>query len=96
MTAISGHLTNRMKLEWHSKLDTDMVPAKNYRKTSIICTIGRFSFAALARPLTRPPSRRLLMHPAGPKTNSAEKINMLRKGTLPHASNAMIMLTRFS
>jgi pyruvate kinase len=46
-----------MKLEWHSKLHPDMAPAKNYRKTSIICTIG-------------------------PKTNSVEKINMLRKAGL--------------
>jgi pyruvate kinase len=34
------HLSNRMKLEWHSKLNTEMVPAKNFRRTSIICTIG--------------------------------------------------------
>lgn len=34
------HLSNRMKLEWYSKLSTDMVPAKNFRRTSIICTIG--------------------------------------------------------
>jgi len=34
------HLSNRMKLEWHSKLSTDMAPARNYRRTSIIGTIG--------------------------------------------------------
>lgn len=34
------HLSNRMKLEWHAKLNTEMVPAKNFRRTSIICTIG--------------------------------------------------------
>lgn len=34
------HLNNRMKLEWFSKLNTEMVPAKNYRRTSIIGTIG--------------------------------------------------------
>ncbi|THC87041.1 hypothetical protein EYZ11_013513 [Aspergillus tanneri] len=33
------HLSNRMKLEWHSKLNTEMVPAKNFRRTSIIGTI---------------------------------------------------------
>jgi pyruvate kinase len=49
------HLSNRMKLEWHSKLNTEMVPAKNFRRTSIIGTIG-------------------------PKTNSTEKINALRRG----------------
>ena len=36
------HLSNRMKLEWHSKLNTDMVPMKNFRRTSIIGTIGKF------------------------------------------------------
>ncbi|KAJ9198902.1 hypothetical protein DTO166G4_3757 [Paecilomyces variotii] len=51
------HLSNRMKLEWHSKLNTEMVPARNFRRTSIICTIG-------------------------PKTNSVEKINILRKAGL--------------
>ncbi|EFR04457.1 pyruvate kinase [Nannizzia gypsea CBS 118893] len=51
------HLTNRMKLEWHSQLDTEYKPANNYRRTSIICTIG-------------------------PKTNSVEKINMLREAGL--------------
>ncbi|KAK2749905.1 Pyruvate kinase [Myotisia sp. PD_48] len=51
------HLTNRMKLEWTSKLNTDYQPTKNYRRTSIICTIG-------------------------PKTNSVEKINILRKAGL--------------
>jgi hypothetical protein len=40
MATSYDHLSNRMKLEWHSKLHTDMVPAKNYRRTSIICTIG--------------------------------------------------------
>lgn len=34
------HLSNRMKLEWYSKLNTEMVPAKNFRRTSIIGTIG--------------------------------------------------------
>lgn len=36
------HLSNRMKLEWTSKLNTEMVPAKNFRRTSIIGTIGMF------------------------------------------------------
>lgn len=34
------HLSNRMKLEWHSQLDTEYKPTNNYRRTSIICTIG--------------------------------------------------------
>lgn len=40
------HLSNRMKLEWHSKLNTEMVPAKNFRRTSIIGTIGMSLFRA--------------------------------------------------
>ncbi|KAK6512569.1 Pyruvate kinase [Arthrobotrys musiformis] len=40
--------------EWVSALDINHVPKKNFRRTSIICTIG-------------------------PKTNSVEKINTLRK-----------------
>src|SRR6202012_1750955 len=42
------------KVSWLSQLNTDFTPTKNYRRTSIICTIG-------------------------PKTNSVEKINGLRK-----------------
>ncbi|KAF2836949.1 pyruvate kinase [Patellaria atrata CBS 101060] len=47
----------RTRIEWLSQLNTEYHPAKNYRRTSIICTIG-------------------------PKTNSAEKINLLRKAGL--------------
>lgn len=57
MASSIDHLSNRMKLEWTSKLNTEMQPAKNYRRTSIICTIG-------------------------PKTNSVESINILRKAGL--------------
>lgn len=42
------------RVEWLSALNTDYKPTKNYRRTSIICTIG-------------------------PKTNSVEAINKLRK-----------------
>ncbi|KAI9660425.1 MAG: Pyruvate kinase [Bathelium mastoideum] len=52
------HLNSgRTRIAWLSNLNTEYVPDKNYRRTSIICTIG-------------------------PKTNSAEKINMLRKAGL--------------
>jgi len=44
-------------MEWLSHLDTESKPGRNYRRTSIICTIG-------------------------PKTNSAETINVLRKAGL--------------
>ncbi|EEA21987.1 Pyruvate kinase [Talaromyces marneffei ATCC 18224] len=56
-TTALDHLSNRMKLEWYSQLNTEMAPEGNYRRTSIICTIG-------------------------PKTNSVEKINELRKAGL--------------
>jgi len=47
----------RTRIEWLSQLNTEYVPAKEYRRTAIIGTIG-------------------------PKTNSAEKINALRKAGL--------------
>lgn len=49
--------TGNTQIEWVSSLNTEFTPKTNYRRTSIICTIG-------------------------PKTNSAEKINMLRKAGL--------------
>ncbi|SPN97356.1 probable Pyruvate kinase [Cephalotrichum gorgonifer] len=45
------------RIAWLADLDTSRTPAKNYRRTSIICTIG-------------------------PKTNSVEAINNLRKAGL--------------
>ena len=53
--ALDHQTSGRTRIEWLSSLNTEYKPAKNYRRTSIICTIG-------------------------PKTNSAEKINVLRKG----------------
>ncbi|KAI7426067.1 Pyruvate [Hortaea werneckii] len=47
----------RTRVEWLSNLNTEYTPPKNFRRTSIICTIG-------------------------PKTNSPEKINMLRTAGL--------------
>jgi len=52
-----GDLGNRTRIEWLSKLNTEYLPPKMYRRTSIIGTIG-------------------------PKTNSAEAMNMLRKAGL--------------
>ena len=40
-----AHLSNRTKLEWTSSLNTEYTPKKTYRRTSIICTIGK-SFPA--------------------------------------------------
>jgi pyruvate kinase len=45
------------KIGWLASLNTEYRPTKNYRRTSIICTIG-------------------------PKTNSVEAINSLRKNGL--------------
>jgi hypothetical protein len=53
-TTSLDHLSNRMKLEWHSKLNTEMVPAKNFRRTSIIGTIGK-SYPRLPEVFRLPP-----------------------------------------
>lgn len=51
------HLNVGGRIAWLSSLDTALQPEKNYRRSSIICTIG-------------------------PKTNSVEAINALRKAGL--------------
>ncbi|KAH7018531.1 pyruvate kinase [Microdochium trichocladiopsis] len=51
------HLSSGGKIEWLASLDTAFSPVRNYRRSSIICTIG-------------------------PKTNSVEAINKLRKAGL--------------
>jgi len=57
-TSAMEHLSSgATKVSWLSQLNTDFTPTKNYRRTSIICTIG-------------------------PKTNSVEAINGLRKNGL--------------
>ncbi|KAH8816489.1 pyruvate kinase [Xylogone sp. PMI_703] len=41
MATAMDHLSSgSTKVEWLSQLNTDFTPAKNYRRTSIICTIG--------------------------------------------------------
>ncbi|OBT74639.1 pyruvate kinase, variant [Pseudogymnoascus sp. 05NY08] len=57
MATALEHLSNHTKIAWLSGLDTEFKPTKNYRRTSIICTIG-------------------------PKTNSVDAINKLRKAGL--------------
>lgn len=54
MNTQTDHEASRNRTEWLAYLDTENKPGRNFRRTSIICTIG-------------------------PKTNSAEKINMLRE-----------------
>lgn len=39
--AIPDHEQSRNRVEWLAALDTESRPGKNYRRTSIICTIGR-------------------------------------------------------
>ena len=51
------HLSLGGRIDWLANLDTNSQPEKNYRRTSIICTIG-------------------------PKTNSVEAINNLRRAGL--------------
>ncbi|TKX20166.1 pyruvate kinase [Elsinoe australis] len=55
--AITHLNAGRTRIEWLSQLKTEYKPKKQFRRTSIICTIG-------------------------PKTNSVEKINMLRRAGL--------------
>jgi len=57
MATALEHLSAGTKIEWLSTLNTEFKPTKNYRRSSIICTIG-------------------------PKTNSVEAINKLRKAGL--------------
>lgn len=40
MVSSMNHLTSSTRIEWLSQLDTEYVTSKNYRRTSIICTIG--------------------------------------------------------
>lgn len=81
------HLNNRTKLEWSSKLNTEFTPARNYRRTSIIGTIGMLTldFALLRLIVRVKKCYRMLItdffYLTGPKTNSVEKISMLRTGT---------------
>lgn len=37
------HLANQTKLEWTASLNVDFQPEKNYRRTSIIGTIGMYT-----------------------------------------------------
>ncbi|KAL8395536.1 hypothetical protein RB595_003147 [Gaeumannomyces hyphopodioides] len=57
MASALDHLYTGGRINWLAQLDTAMQPTKNYRRTSIICTIG-------------------------PKTNSVEALNELRKAGL--------------
>ncbi|KAI9732713.1 MAG: Pyruvate kinase [Claussenomyces sp. TS43310] len=40
MATALEHLSSNTKIEWLSNLNTEFKPTKNYRRTSIICTIG--------------------------------------------------------
>jgi len=40
MATAMEHLSAGSRVQWLSDLDTEFKPSKNYRRTSIICTIG--------------------------------------------------------
>lgn len=62
-------------LEWLSTLNVDHRPSGNYRRTSIICTIGWWLASWDEENVT------IDIRNLGPKTNSVEMINKLRKCT---------------
>ena len=46
------HLSSgRTRIEWLSSLNTEFVPKKNYRRTSIICTIGVYELNSRIQPI---------------------------------------------
>jgi hypothetical protein len=72
-----AHLEMRTRVEWLASLSTEYQPKKIHRRTSIICTIGTVPLEA--------GRLEILTFVQGPKTNSPEKITMLRKGKgAPH------------
>lgn len=88
------HLSSgRTRIEWLSSLNTEFQPKKHYRRTSIICTIGtQISFRDVMHGLLQRTDR-----PTGPKTNSAAKINILRKGTIfTHKINVRKLMGAYS
>lgn len=79
------HLSSgRTQIEWLSSLNTEFQPKTNYRRTSIICTIGELvrQMSAGLRYFSEASASSANNWPIGPKTNSVEKINMLRKAGL--------------
>lgn len=54
------HLSSRTRFEWLSGLNTEFRPAKNYRRTSIIGTIGASEMLARQRLLSGPPEAELI------------------------------------
>jgi len=43
LSSTLGQLATRTRIEWLASLDTEARPSKNYRRTSIICTIGELA-----------------------------------------------------
>lgn len=82
------HLAIQTKLEWTASLNTEFQPEKNYRRTSIIGTIG-MSMSPEASQAADFPTKLCV---TGPKTNSAEKISMLRSGIVNRVSSALAQL----
>ncbi|KAI5199780.1 pyruvate kinase [Aureobasidium subglaciale] len=67
--AIAHLQAGRTRIEWLSQLNTEYAPKRQFRRSSIICTIGQLCllFMKLAK---------------SPKTNSPQAINMLRTAGL--------------
>ena len=51
------HLSSRTRLEWLSGLNTEFHPEKNFRRTSIICTIGKLLTGCHVRKAMRKPGK---------------------------------------
>ena len=56
MASAPEHLSSRTRYEWLAQLNTEYRPQKEYRRTSIIGTIGRRAWRHLVlhRPKIRP------------------------------------------
>lgn len=51
------HLSSRTRLEWLSGLNTEFHPEKSFRRTSIICTIGKLLTGCHIRKAMRKPDK---------------------------------------
>ena len=49
MASSLDHLSSRTRFEWLSGLNTEFRPSKSYRRTGIICTIGRSIYPIIER-----------------------------------------------
>lgn len=76
------HLSANSRVEWLSALDTEFTPTQNYRRTSIICTIG---YVRRRPPILNPTQPQTSIRNTDltrPKTNTVEALNKLRTAGL--------------